>query len=117
MGEFDKGMIIKVAGPVVNANGMTGAMMYEVVKVGREGLIGEIIRVSGELATIQVYEHTGGLRTGLEVQRTGRPLSLVLGPGLIGNIYDGIQHPLEVGWVFIRERIFKPFQGYLWSPF
>jgi len=96
----ETGRITRISGPIVEAEGMGGVGMYEVVEVGPDGLIGEVIRVAGDLATIQVYEHTGGLRTGLEVTRTGRPLSLVLGPGLIGGIFDGIQHPLEV---FCRE--------------
>ena len=93
---METGRITRVSGPLVEAEGMAGAQMHEVVEVGPQGLVGEVIRVVGELATVQVYEHTGGLKTGLEVCRTGRPLSLTLGPGLIGNIYDGIQRPLEV---------------------
>ena len=88
--------IVRVAGPIVEATGLEAAQMYEVVYVGPDGLVGEIIKLVGERATMQVYEHTGGLRTGMEVVRTGRPLSLDLGPGLIGGIYDGIQRPLSV---------------------
>ncbi len=70
--------------------------MYEVVQVGPQGLVGEVIKVVQDLATIQLYEHTGGLGPGVTVRRTGKPLSLRLGPGLLGSIYDGVQHPLEV---------------------
>ncbi len=96
MAELNIGTIIKVAGPVVNADGMTGAMMYEVVKVGDEGLIGEIIRLDDDIATVQVYEETTGLVPGEPVHRTGESLSVELGPGLMGQIYDGIQRPLEL---------------------
>jgi len=97
---FKQGRIIKIAGPVVDADGMTGAMMYEVVKAGREGLIGEIIRLDGDVATIQVYEETTGLMPGEPVERTGESLSVELAPGLMGQIYDGIQRPLEL----IRDK-------------
>lgn len=96
MTELNIGKITKVAGPVVNADSMTGAMMYEVVKVGDEGLIGEIIRLNDDIATIQVYEETTGLVPGEPVKRTGESLSVELGPGLMGQIYDGIQRPLEL---------------------
>ncbi len=88
------GKIIRVAGPVVVADGMKGSEMYEVVRVGEEGLIGEIIALSGDKATIQVYEETSGIKPGEKVERTGAPLSVLLGPGIIGQIYDGIQRPL-----------------------
>lgn len=90
------GKITKVAGPVVQADNMTGAMMYEVVKVGNEGLIGEIIRLDGDIATVQVYEETTGLVPGEPVFRTGESLSVELAPGLMGQIYDGIQRPLQL---------------------
>lgn len=96
MTELNIGKIVKVAGPVVDADSMTGAMMYEVVKVGNEGLIGEIIRLDDDIATIQVYEETTGLVPGEPVKRTGESLSVELGPGLMGQIYDGIQRPLEL---------------------
>lgn len=86
--------IVKVAGPVVTANGMFGCQMYEVVKVGEERLIGEVIRLQGDKAIIQVYEETSGLKPGEPVEPTGSLLSVELGPGLIGQIYDGIQRPL-----------------------
>ncbi|MFO7992391.1 MAG: V-type ATP synthase subunit A [Thermoplasmata archaeon] len=93
--EGEKGTIIRVAGPVVQADNLRGAEMYEVVEVGDEGLIGEIIELEEDIATIQVYEETGGIRPGEPVVRTGEPLSVELGPGLIQQIYDGIQRPLE----------------------
>ncbi|NPA74501.1 MAG: ATP synthase subunit A [Euryarchaeota archaeon] len=88
------GKIIRVAGPVVIADGMRGSEMYEVVRVGEEGLIGEIIALAGDRATIQVYEETSGIKPGEKVVRTNAPLSVILGPGIIGQIYDGIQRPL-----------------------
>jgi len=95
------GIITRVAGPVVIAKNMLGSQMYEVVKVGEMGLIGEIIRVEEDKATIQVYEETTGIKPGEKVERTGKPLSVELGPGIIGQIYDGIQKPLTV----LRETI------------
>lgn len=90
------GVITRIAGPVVDAKGMRGARMYDVVKVGKENLIGEIIRLDGDTATIQVYEETSGVIPGEPVEDTGRPLSVELGPGLIGQIFDGIQRPLTL---------------------
>ena len=87
--------ITRISGPIVMAAGMRGAEMYEVVEVGAEGLIGEVVRVLGDTATIQVYEETTMIRPGAPVRRTGAPLSVSLGPGLLGNIYDGIQRPLR----------------------
>lgn len=92
--EFEEGIITRVAGPVVEAKNMKGAEVYEVVYVGEEGLIGEIIGLNEDRATIQVYEETSGIGPGEAVRRSGSPLSLILGPGLIGQIYDGIQRPL-----------------------
>jgi V/A-type H+-transporting ATPase subunit A len=91
-----KGSVIRVAGPVVEANGMAQAVMHELVEVGSEGLIGEIIRLEGEQATIQVYQNTSGLKLGEVVLGTGSPLSVELAPGLVGHVFDGIQRPLEV---------------------
>jgi V/A-type H+-transporting ATPase subunit A len=90
-----KGRIIWVAGPAVKADGMLGAKMYEMVYVGEERLIGEIIRLTGDTAFIQVYENTSGLSPGEPVYGTGQPLSVMLGPGIIGSIYDGVQRPLD----------------------
>ena len=94
-----KGRIIKVSGPLVVAEGMTDARMYDVVRVSEHNLIGEVIELRGDRASIQVYEETGGLGPGEPVVSTGEPLSVELGPGLIESIYDGIQRPLDV----IRE--------------
>ena len=89
------GIIRKVSGPLVVAGGMRSANMFDVVHVSRFGLIGEIIEMRGDLASIQVYEETSGLGPGEEVKSTGSPLSVELGPGLVSNIYDGIQRPLD----------------------
>ncbi|MEE0970234.1 MAG: V-type ATP synthase subunit A, partial [Clostridia bacterium] len=94
------GKILKVSGPLVVAEGMKSANMFDVVRVGEKRLIGEIIEMHGDRASIQVYEETAGLGRGDTVVSTGEPLSAELGPGLIGNIYDGIQRPLEA----IREK-------------
>ncbi|MDW8083816.1 MAG: V-type ATP synthase subunit A [Candidatus Caldarchaeum sp.] len=91
-----RGKIIWVAGPAVKADGMMGAKMYETVYVGEERLIGEIIKLTGDVAFIQVYENTSGLRPGEPVESTGSPLSVSLGPGMLGSIYDGVQRPLDV---------------------
>ena len=90
-----KGKIVWVSGPAVKADGMSSAKMYETVEVGESKLIGEVIRLTGDVAFIQVYESTSGLRPGEEVIGTGQPLSVLLGPGIIGRIYDGIQRPLD----------------------
>jgi V/A-type H+-transporting ATPase subunit A len=89
------GNIIKIAGPVIVGNGMKGTQMYEMVKVGNDNLIGEIIELEGDTATIQVYEETAGMKPGEPIESTGGPLSVELGPGIIGSIFDGIQRPLE----------------------
>ena len=89
------GKIIKVSGPLVVADGMADATMADVVRVGPQQLIGEILNMTGDRASIQVYEETSGLGPGADVVTTGAPLSVELGPGLIENIYDGIQRPLE----------------------
>lgn len=88
------GIITKVSGPLVVAKGLADANVSDVVRVGGQRLIGEILNMSGDSASIQVYEDTGGLAPGAEVQTTGMPLSVELGPGMIENIYDGIQRPL-----------------------
>lgn len=89
------GTIIKVSGPLIVAGGMADSKMYDVVRVGKDHLIGEIIELRGDKASIQVYEETGGIGPGDEVYSTGVPLSVELGPGLIESIYDGIQRPLD----------------------
>ncbi len=93
--EMSKGVIKKVAGPLVIAEGMRDANMFDVVRVSRQRLIGEIIEIHGDQASIQVYEETSGLGPGEPVESTGVPMSVELGPGLIGSIYDGIQRPLD----------------------
>lgn len=90
-----KGRIVWVSGPAVRADGMSTTKMYETVEVGESKLIGEVIRLTGDIAFIQVYETTSGLRPGEPVVGTGQPLSVTLGPGIIGQIYDGIQRPLS----------------------
>ena len=92
---MSKGTIKKVAGPLVIAEGMRNANMSDVVRVSDQRLIGEIIEIHGDLASIQVYEETSGLGPGAPVESTGVPMSVELGPGLIKSIYDGIQRPLE----------------------
>ena len=91
-----EGSIRRITGPVVIADGMRGTRMYDVVKVGKEELNAEIIRLEGDRAVIQVYEDTSGLRVGERVVPTGTPLSVDLGPGLLSSIYDGIQRPLSL---------------------
>jgi V/A-type H+-transporting ATPase subunit A len=95
-----KGEITKVSGPLVVAKGMTGSKMYDVVRVSEERLVGEIIELSGDLASIQVYEDTSGIGPGEPVHMTDQPLFVELGPGLIESIFDGIQRPLDI----IREK-------------
>ncbi|GIL90430.1 hypothetical protein Vretimale_19760 [Volvox reticuliferus] len=111
--ESDYGYIRKVSGPVVIADHMAGAAMYELVRVGADNLIGEIIRLEGDSATIQVYEETAGLCVGDTVLRTKKPLCVELGPGILGNIFDGIQRPLkqiaqQSGDVFIPRGVAVP---------
>ncbi|CAF4515930.1 unnamed protein product [Rotaria socialis] len=90
------GYVFGVSGPVVIANHMAGSAINELVRVGHEELVGEIIRLENDLATIQVYEETSGVTVGDPVLRTGKPLSVELGPGIMTSIFDGIQRPLEV---------------------
>jgi len=91
-----EGRIVKISGPLVIAEGMAGSRMYDVVRVGQKRLIGEIIELRGDRASIQVYEETSGLAPGEPVVSTGQPLSVELGPGLVTSIFDGIQRPLNV---------------------
>lgn len=93
--ESDYGYIFKVSGPLVVADGMSGAAMYELVRVGHSKLVGEIIKLEADTASIQVYEDTSGLTVGDPVLRKKQPLSVELGPGMFGTIFDGIQRPLE----------------------
>ena len=96
-----QGTIVKVAGPLIMATGMADARMYDVVRVSNSRLVGEVIELRGDKASIQVYEETSGLGPGEPVESTGAPLSVELGPGLIESIFDGIQRPLTK----IRERV------------
>src|SRR4030042_3849373 len=89
-----EGTIVKVSGPVVNAAGMAGAKMYDITRVGDLGLIGEVVRLDGPTAIVQVYEDTSGLHVGERVECTEEPLLIELGPGLLSSIYDGIQRRL-----------------------
>ncbi len=106
------GTILRISGPVIIARGMKGSKMYDVVKVGDEALRGEIIRLEGEEAVIQVYEDTTGLMVGEPVVNTEQPLSVELGPGLLSSIYDGVQRPLPVlmqmSGDFIARGIYAP---------
>ncbi|HYA56632.1 MAG TPA: V-type ATP synthase subunit A [Nitrososphaerales archaeon] len=91
-----RGKIEWISGPAVKASGMATSKMYEVTQVGEEKLVGEVIKLTGDIAFVQVYESTSGLRPGEPVTGTGQPLSTSLGPGMIGTIYDGLQRPLDV---------------------
>ncbi len=104
------GKILRVAGPVVAAENIDNAKMYDVVRVGEMGLVGEIIRMENNVSTIQVYEDTSGIKPGDPVESTKRPLSVLLAPGVLKSIYDGIQRPLDVirsqGGDFIRRGLY-----------
>jgi V/A-type H+-transporting ATPase subunit A len=110
--EILKGNVISVNGPIVKVIGLTGIKMFDIAEVGRERLIGEVIRLAGEVTIVQVYEDNTGLKPGDDVISYGRPLSVLLGPGLIANIYDGIQRPLvgisEVCGSYIKKGIKLP---------
>ncbi|MRS12339.1 MAG: V-type ATP synthase subunit A [Actinobacteria bacterium] len=93
---MERGTIVKVAGPLVVAEGLASSKMFDLVRVGDEGLMGEIIEMRGDRASIQVYEETEGLGPGDPVEGTGAPLSVELGPGMLGAVYDGVQRPLDV---------------------
>ena len=90
-----EGKIQRISGPAVIAEGMMGARMYDIVRVGNENLIGEIIRLDHDTAFVQVYEDTAGLTVGEHVTSTGLPLAVELGPGMLNGIFDGIQRPLD----------------------
>jgi len=111
--ESDYGFIFKVSGPLVVADGMSGSAMYELVRVGHSKLVGEIIKLEGDTASIQVYEDTSGLTVGDPVLRKKQPLSVELGPGIMGTIFDGIQRPLEsifqdTGDVYVPKGVDTP---------
>ncbi|KAL1987568.1 hypothetical protein VTN96DRAFT_3168 [Rasamsonia emersonii] len=112
-GEDQYGSVFAVSGPVVVAENMIGCAMYELCRVGHDQLVGEVIRIEGDKATIQVYEETAGVTVGDPVIRTGKPLSVELGPGLMETIYDGIQRPLKSissvsGSIYIPRGIAVP---------
>jgi V/A-type H+-transporting ATPase subunit A len=107
---LSQGRIIKVSGPLVVAEGMRDANMYDVVRVSEMNLVGEILEIRGDRASIQVYEETSGLGPGEPVISTGAPLSVELGPGLLENIFDGIQRPLEAMRRQIGDRITRGIQ-------
>ncbi|HVO40086.1 MAG TPA: V-type ATP synthase subunit A, partial [Spirochaetia bacterium] len=107
-----EGKVIRINGPIVTATGLGGSGLYDVVEIGDKRLIGEIIRLEGDTATIQIYEENTGMRVGESAWSLERPLSAHLGPGLLGEIYDGIQRPLEkikkTGGGFIAPGIKLP---------
>ena len=109
---FETGRIVRIAGPVVGATELEGIRLHDVVRVGEQGLVGEVIRLSGNLATIQVYEDTSGIQFGETALNTGKPLVAHLGPGLLGRVYDGLQRPLatlaEMTGDFIERGINAP---------
>ncbi len=107
-----EGKIVRISGPVIEADNMRGAKMYDVVRVGDENLIGEIIRLNRDVATIQVYEDTNGLKPGEKVISTDMPLSVELGPGLLTNIYDGIQRPLPAIYEETGDFISRGVEAY-----
>ena len=92
---MNAGKVVRINGPIVRAVGLGGSGLYDVVEIGEKRLIGEIIRLEGDVATIQVYEDNTGMRVGERAVSMERPLSVHLGPGLLGRIYDGIQRPLR----------------------
>lgn len=106
------GEIFRIAGPVVEAVGLQGVHLYDVVQVGEMGLVGEVIRLVGDNTTVQVYEDTAGIRVGEPVRNTGHPLVAKLGPGLLGMVYDGLQRPLEslasMSGSFIQRGVSAP---------
>jgi V/A-type H+-transporting ATPase subunit A len=103
------GKVIRIAGPVVRATGLEHIRLYDVVRVGELGLIGEVINLSGDVTTVQVYEDTSGIRVGEPVFSAGQPLVAQLGPGLLGQVYDGLQRPLvslaKLGGEFIQRGV------------
>jgi len=112
-GQSKYGRIFKVAGPLVVGENMSGSKMYELVKIGWDKLVGEIIKLEGDTASIQCYEDTSGLTYGDPIERTGNPLSVELGPGIMETIFDGIQRPLKeiaqaAGSVFVPRGIDLP---------
>jgi len=114
------GKITRISGPVVGATALEQVRLNDVARVGELGLIGEVIRLSGDIATIQVYEETSGVRIGEPVENTGLPLVATLGPGLLGQVYDGLQRPLETlaeerGHFIQRGESPPPLAGKSWA--
>lgn len=112
----EPGRVTRVAGPVIGATGLEDVRLFDVIRVGELGLVGEVIRLSSGTATIQVYEDTSGIRVGEPVRNTGHPLVAHLGPGLLGSVYDGLQRPLEAlveksGDYFQRGQESSPLKG------
>ena len=93
---INEGFIIGINGPVVKGSNMKSFKVNEMVTVGNQKLIGEVVSIEGDVATVQVYEETEGLKAGEKIHPTGSPLSVTLGPGIVGNIFDGIERPLEL---------------------
>ena len=106
--ESEVGKILKVAGPLIIAEQMAGAKMFELVKVGWQKLVGEIIKLDKDKASIQCYEETSGLTVGDPIIRTKKPLSVRLGPGIIETIFDGIQRPLKTIAEHTNNSVFIP---------
>lgn len=105
----NEGYVREINGPVIKGVNMGSFKLNEMVTVGSHKLIGEIVSIEGDIATVQVYEETEGLRAGEKILGTGNPLSVTLGPGMLGNIFDGIQRPLQrinsISEYFIPEGI------------
>ena len=93
---YNEGIVKVINGPVVKGFNMSAFKVNEMVTVGKQKLIGEVVSIEGDVATVQVYEETEGLKSGEKIYPTGSPLSVTLGPGMLGNIFDGIQRPLEI---------------------
>jgi len=106
--KFKFGRVLRVSGPLVVANQMSGSGMYELVRVGKSRLVGEVIKLIGDTASIQCYEETAGVTIGDPVERTGAPLQVELGPGILNNIFDGIQRPLETIAIEAGGSVFVP---------
>ena len=107
MQQNEQGRVVKIAGPLVLAEGLRRANLFDVVRVSEQGLIGEIIEMHGDRAYIQVYEETSGLEVGAQVASEGHPLSMELGPGLVGGIFDGIGRPLTTLYRAAGSRLLR----------
>ena len=107
MQQNEQGRVVKIAGPLVLAEGLRKASLFDVVRVSEQGLMGEIIEMHGDRAYIQVYEETSGLKVGAPVASEGHPLSVELGPGLVGGIFDGIGRPLTTLYRAAGSRLLR----------